>query len=123
MIKIGVLAGGGKLPFLIGKNLLEKKYEVVFFCLENYANLNLYLKYNFVSLPLNSLSLIIQELKIHKINKIIMVGKVTRPSIKDIKFDINTVRVIKKLLLESSGDDKLLSIISNIFCRKRLSNI
>ena len=46
MSKIGIISGGGKLPILIGNNLIKKKYEVVFFVIEEtfdkqiYSNLN-----------------------------------------------------------------------------------
>ena len=42
MTKIGILAGGGKLPLLIGKNLIQAKYEVMFFCIENVSDLKMY---------------------------------------------------------------------------------
>ena len=38
MTKIGILAGGGKLPLTIGKSLIHSKYDVVFFCIENFCD-------------------------------------------------------------------------------------
>ena len=37
-----------------------------------------------------------------------MLGKVNRPSLKDIKFDIDTVKFIKNNFFESKGDNNLL---------------
>ena len=34
--KIGIFAGGGKLPMIIGKNLIDSRYEVVFFCIDKF---------------------------------------------------------------------------------------
>ena len=34
MIKIGIIAGGGKLPLAVGESLIKSKFDVVFFCLE-----------------------------------------------------------------------------------------
>ena len=34
MSKIGIISGGGKLPVLIGNNLIKKNYEVIFFVIE-----------------------------------------------------------------------------------------
>ena len=44
-----------------------------------------------------------------------MAGKVKRPSIKDINFDFNALKLIKNFALDSKGDDKLLSTISIFF--------
>ena len=37
MPKIGIIAGGGKLPILIGEQLIQSGNNVVFFCIESYA--------------------------------------------------------------------------------------
>ena len=47
-----------------------------------------------------------------------MAGKISRPSIRDIKFDFTTINLIKDYLLESKGDDQLLKTISNFFLKK-----
>lgn len=46
-----------------------------------------------------------------------MAGNINRPSIKDIKFDIKTIGLIKDYLLEEKGDDSLLKLISNFFLK------
>lgn len=118
MIKIGIIAGSGKLPILIGKSLLKKNYKVTYFCIDNHANNELYNNYDKENISLLSFSEIIKKLNLNKINQIVMAGSINRPSIKDIKFDINTLSLIKKYYLESKGDDKLLTIISNFFLEK-----
>ena len=40
MSKIGIIAGGGKLTILIGRNLIKSGKSVVFFCVEKYAKQN-----------------------------------------------------------------------------------
>ena len=115
MTKVGILAGGGKLPLLIGKNLIQEKYNVMFFCIENFSDLKMYKDYNYEIISINSLTNILKNLKKNKIEKIIMAGKVKRPSIKDINFDFNALKLIKNFALDSKGDDKLLSTISIFF--------
>ncbi|MDP6425681.1 MAG: hypothetical protein QF443_01705, partial [Dehalococcoidia bacterium] len=56
-----------------------------------------------------------KQRKKNKIEKIIMAGKVKRPSIKDINLDFNALKLIKNFALDSKGDDKLLSAISIFF--------
>ena len=107
MTKIGIIAGGGELPLLVGKNLIKKNFDVTFFVLRNFYNKE-YNKYNSLKIQLNSIKEILREFKLHKIDNIIMLGKVNRPSIKDVKFDFETIKFIKKLFLENKGDNKLL---------------
>ena len=93
MTKVGILSGGGKLPLLIGKKLIQSKYDVMFFCIEKFSDLKLYKDYNFKIISINSLTRILNNLKKNKIEKIIMAGKVKRPSIKDINFDLNALKL------------------------------
>ena len=37
MSKVGIIAGGGKLPILIGENLIKSGKSIVFFCIDAYA--------------------------------------------------------------------------------------
>ena len=117
-INIGILSGGGKLPFFIGKNLDKSKYKVIFFCIENFCDKKLYSNEIHDSISINSLTKIIRKLKSYNIDKIIMAGHVKRPSVKDIKFDINALQLIKDFALSSKGDDGLLSAISFFFEKK-----
>ena len=63
MSKIGILAGGGKLPLYIGNSLIQYKYRVIYFCIEPYANILDYKEFEVVSIKIESLSKIINTLK------------------------------------------------------------
>ena len=121
MTKIGIIAGGGKLPIIIGESLIKSKFEIIFFCIKDHYDSKFYKNYEHETISITSLKLIIRKLKEKDIKKIIMVGKVTRPSIKDIKFDFSTLSLIKYLALESKGDNKLLNSISKLFHDKGFS--
>ena len=118
MTKIGIIAGSGKLPLLIGRNLIKKKYQICFFCIKNYANLEDFKNYENIEIEIVSFSKIIKLLKDKNINQLIMAGRINRPSLKDLKFDFKTVGLIKDYFLESKGDDELLKVISNFFLKQ-----
>ena len=118
MTKIAIIAGEGQLPLLIGKNLIEKRFEVLFIGLKDFANPLLYQTYNFSEISMTSFSKILKKLQKEKVNEIIMVGKISRPSVSEINFDLTTLELIKDHFLESKGDDKLLTTISNFFLKK-----
>jgi DUF1009 family protein len=118
MSRIGIICGSGDLPLSIGKNLLESNYQICFFCIKNFANSTIYNDHDNIEIEITSFAEILNKLEIKKIDKIIMAGSISRPSIKDIKFDLNTLSIIKEYLLESKGDDQLLRSISSFFAKK-----
>ena len=73
MSKIGIISGGGKLPILIGNNLIKKNYEVIFFVIEDTFDKEIYSNLNIVKIKLNSIKKIFSKLKDNKIKKIIFV--------------------------------------------------
>ena len=113
MDRIAIIAGGGKLPLSIGKNLISKNFNIYFIGLKNFSNFKLYNDYQYSEVSITSFKEIIKILKKNKIDKIIMVGKIKRPSISEIKFDLTTLNLIKNYYLESKGDNQLLTTISN----------
>ena len=117
MIKVGIISGGGNLPLIIGKSLVKNNINVCFFGIKNFSNIKKFSEFENVEINLNSLSNILDILQKKNIDEIIMVGKIKRPSIKDINFDFNTIKLIKEFLLESKGDDQLLKTISNFFIK------
>ena len=118
MIRIGIIAGGGELPLLVGKNLIKENFNVTFFVIKEFFNKNFYSNYETVIIRLNSLKEILNHFNNHKIEKIIMLGKINRPSLRDIKFDIDTIKFIKENFLENKGDNSLLISIQDYFSKK-----
>ena len=115
MSKIGIISGGGKLPVLIGNNLIEKNYEVIFFVIKDTFDHQIYSNLNTIEIKLNSIKKIFNKLKEQKIKKIILAGNIIRPSLKDINFDYETLNFAKKLLLSKKGDNELLISITKLF--------
>ena len=121
MTNIGIITGKGDLPLIVGQNLIKKNYNVTFFLIKDCYKKNNYSKYNTVEIKLNSLKIILNLFYQNKIEKIIMLGSVNRPSLKDIKFDLETIKLIKNYFLENKGDDQLLIYIQKFFEKKGFS--
>ena len=115
MSKIGIIAGGGKLPILIGNNLIKKNYEVIFFVIEETFDKQIYSNLNTIEIKINSIKKIFDKLKKNNIIKIILAGNIIRPSLKDINFDYETLNFAKKLFLSKKGDNDLLVTITKLF--------
>ena len=115
MSKIGIISGGGKLPILIGNNLIKKNYEVIFFVIEDTFNKKNYTHLNTIEIKLDSIKKIFNKLNENDVKKIILAGNITRPSLKDINFDFETINLAKKILLSQKGDNDLLISITKLF--------
>ena len=115
MINIGIIAGGGKLPHVIGQSLINRKFNVVFFVIKEFYSANKYKDLNVHIINLTSVKKIIKLLKDNNIENIIMAGNIARPSLSDLSLDYQTFKIAKNLLFNQTGDNKLLLSIKKIF--------
>jgi UDP-2,3-diacylglucosamine hydrolase len=115
MINIGIIAGGGSLPIVIGDNLIKKNFNVFFFVIEDFFITANYKNLDVTKINLKSAKKIIKSLNDKNIDSIIMAGNIKRPSITDLSFDIETFKLAKNLLLNKTGDNSLLVSIKNYF--------
>ena len=115
MNNIGIIAGGGRLPLIIGETLINKKFNVIFFVIEEFYNDKSYKNFNIRIINLFSAKKIIKLLKSNNINNIIMAGNINRPSLTDLSFDYQTFKLAKDLLLKKTGDNDLLVSIKKFF--------
>ena len=115
MSNIGIIAGGGKLPITIGKNLIKKKFNIFFFVIEEFFNTKDFKDFDVTIINLKSVKNIINSLKSKNIDSIIMAGNINRPSLTDLSFDYQTFKLAKNLLLNKTGDDRLLISIKKFF--------
>ncbi|MDC0453241.1 UDP-2,3-diacylglucosamine diphosphatase LpxI [Alphaproteobacteria bacterium] len=115
MNNIGIIAGGGNLPIAIGGNLIKKNFKVFFFLIEEFFNETTYKNLNVTIINLKSAKKIIKSLKAKNIDSIIMAGNINRPSLTDLSFDLQTLKLAKNLLLNKTGDNSLLVSIKQYF--------
>ena len=120
MKKIVLLTGGGDLPMEVIKKLLKKK--ITFFCLifEKNPVSKMILKKNHKLINFGKIISELLELKNMGFNHVIFVGNLRRPSISDVKPDLNSAKIIPKFVkvLLKGGDNNLLN-----FCINYLNNI
>jgi DUF1009 family protein len=117
---IGIIAGDGDLPKLLVKKLNKKKISFI------YINLHpkKILKKNFYNYNIFEISNILKALKVNNCQKVILVGKVIRPSIHDFKFDKELIKLLPKMLLNyKKGDGHLLDMVINFFKKNKITVI
>ena len=121
MTKIAILSGDGNLPYYIGKALTNKNFNVIFLVLNSVIDKKKYKSLNHYIIDILSIKKIIKILQQENINNIIFAGSLKRPSIKDLGFDLDTIKIAKNLLLEKKGDNDLLVSIKKYFESKGFS--
>ena len=121
MNKIGILSGDGNLPLYVGRSLAKKKYDITYLLLNSILYKQHYIKEKFINIDIISIKKLITILKKNNINQIIFVGSIRRPSIKDLGFDLETIKLAKKLFLEKKGDNDLLISVKKYLEEKGFS--
>ncbi len=121
MNKIGLISGDGKLPLHIGNSLIKHNFDVTYLLLHSVKDKSIYKNENHININILSIKKIIKILNLNNINEVIFAGSIKRPSIKDLGFDIDTLKLAKKLLLEKQGDNNLLTSIKKIFENQGIS--
>ncbi len=118
MNKIGLISGDGNLPLYIGKCLNKNNYDVTYLLLNSIKNREIYKKEKHIFIDILSVKKIIYILNKNNLKHIIFAGSLRRPSIKDLSFDLETIKIAKFLFLEKKGDNNLLVSIKKYFEKK-----
>ncbi len=107
--KLGILAGGGFAPrqLIAACQALDRPFFVV--CLEGHADPDLVDdSVPHETLPLGAFARLKELCAREKIEEIIMLGRVRRPSVAELKPDWLTLKILTKIGMNALGDDGLL---------------
>lgn len=109
--KLGIIAGGGAIPQYLIETCQKLGRPFFVFCLEGQADAGLAADVPHTWLPLGAggrLKALVAE---HAISEIVMIGRVRRPSLLEIKPDWLALKVLTKIGINMLGDDALLRAI------------
>ena len=116
---IAIIAGEGHLPKIIIKKLNKKKIK---FCLINLSKNKIFNKKNIYNLNITEISNILNLLKKNECKEVVLVGKVSRPSIKDFNLDHQTVKLLPKIIFNlKKGDSYVLDLVINFFKKNKIN--
>jgi UDP-2,3-diacylglucosamine hydrolase len=121
--KIAVLACFGNLPILAAKKLLELGYETHVIRVMPYCSYD-YEEYANISLKIGEIGRLFEYLNHSNIREIVFAGKVQRPNLKSIKFDLVGSKLLYRVLKNKVlGDDKVLATVIDFFEENNFSVI
>jgi len=109
--KLGILAGGGFAPLRVIEACIAQGRQFFVICLEGQADKNIAHEAPHIWLSLGAYGKLRDVIKAENIGEIIMIGRVRRPSLSEIKPDFLAMKALAKIGFNMLGDDGLLKAI------------
>ncbi len=113
---IGLIAGGGAMPFAVADSLSARGIEPVLLALRGACDPAAVERYRHHWIPVGRIGKAVRLLRAENCRELLFIGTLVRPALSEIRLDWGTLRVIS-LVWDSfrGGDDHLLSGIGRIF--------
>ena len=113
---VGIICGGGSLPFAVADAIQERGRPVVLFAIQNTADPIRTAGYRHHWVALGQFGRLCRLAQKEGCREIVFIGTVVRPAIKSVRLDWATVRLLPRIYaLYRGGDDHLLTGIGRIF--------
>lgn len=112
--KLGIIAGKGVAPFQLIEACQQAGRSFYVFCLEGHADPALGEEVAHTWIGLGQLGKLKEICTQEKVEELVMIGAVRRPSMSEIKPDWLTVKALTKIGFNSLGDDGLLRAIGKV---------
>ena len=110
--KLGIIAGGGSLPFLLADACTSSGRDYHMIGIEGFAQPEALETYQHDWTPIGALGNTLDILRSQGCGEVVMAGHVTRPDFKSLKMDWRATKLLPKLLNAARrGDDALLSVV------------
>ncbi len=116
--KLGIIAGGGVMPCLVASSAIRAGREVHIVALDGEADQHIE-AFSHTWVKWGQIGRIFKTLKKAQCKDVVFIGSVTRPDMKEIRFDLGAIKILPFLFsLMVGGDDSILSRIVNFFEKK-----
>lgn len=115
---IGLIAGGGVLPFAVADSLLARGIKPVFFALKGVCDPEKVSQFRHHWIAVGQIGKVVRLLRAENCRDLVFIGTLVRPALSEIRLDWRTVRAMGQVLAAfRGGDDHLLSGIGRILER------
>ena len=113
---VGLIAGGGAMPFAVADSLSARGIEPVLFALRGACDPAVVERYRHHWIPVGQIGKAVRLLRAENCRDLLFIGTLVRPALSEIRLDWGTLRVIRPIWAAfRGGDDHLLSGIGRIF--------
>jgi UDP-2,3-diacylglucosamine hydrolase len=115
---IGLIAGGGVLPFAVADSLLARGIKPVFFALKGVCDPEKVSQFRHHWIAVGQIGKVVRLLRAENCRDLVFIGTLVRPALSEIRMDWGTVRAMGHVLAAfRGGDNHLLSGIGRILER------
>lgn len=120
MARLAVIAGQGTLPVTLADQARRQGEDVVVFCIAGQADGD-FSDFEAVEVPLGAVGLTRDRLVETGCDRVVMAGKIRRPSLAQLKPDAAAVKLLAKAV--GRGDDALLRVISDFLAEQGITTL
>src|SRR5688500_17769126 len=106
--KLGVIAGGGSMPERLLHACDKNGIEPFIVAFDGQTNPSLLQGRRYMLTRLGAAGLVINTLKAHEIRDLVFIGSIRRPSLKELRPELRTLKFFARLSTRALGDDGLL---------------
>ncbi len=110
---LGIVAGGGTLPRRLLEACDEDGIEPFIVAFDGQTDLSILQDRKYMVTRLGAAGLIINTLKSHCIRDLVFIGTIRRPSLKEMRPDLRTLKFFSRLVTRAIGDDGLLKAMKD----------
>jgi DUF1009 family protein len=115
---IGVVAGGGTMPFAVADSLIARGFDPVLFPLRGACDPEQVKRFRHHWLAVGQLGRAVRLFRSENCRDIVFIGSLVRPAFSEVRLDWATILEIGRVLTAfRGGDDHLLSKVGDIFER------
>jgi DUF1009 family protein len=116
---VGLVAGGGALPFAVADSLIANGIVRVFFALKGVCDPVQVARFRHHWIAIGQLGRLTRLARDESVRDLTFIGTLVRPSLSEIRLDWGTLRVLPRVLAAfRGGDDHLLSGIGGVLERE-----
>lgn len=113
---IGLVAGGGVLPFAVAESLSARGLTPVLFPIKGFCDAERVSRYRHRWIGLGQLARLMKFMRAEGCRDIVFIGSLVRPAFTDMRLDLGTLRMIPSIVRGlRGGDDHLLSATAKVF--------
>ena len=113
---IGLIAGGGVLPFAVAESLTARGLTPVLFPVRGFCDAERVRSYRHRWIGLGQLARLMKFMRAEGCRDIVFIGSLVRPALTDMRLDVGTLLMIPAILRGlRGGDDHLLSATAKVF--------
>lgn len=109
--KLGIIAGGGDLPFHLVSICKDKGIKPFIIGFNGQTDPKLMDEHDHIWLDLGAIGKVISFFKSNGVKDLVLIGRVKRPSFTEIKPDMKAVKILSRIGLRALGDNDLLQLL------------